>query len=206
MTPTDHTDVRRALTAGLSTEAAEAAQRFTERAERDDLADVAFTTYDSPLGQGYVAATRRGLVSVALPNRSGDDFLAELTAGVSPRLLELPRRLDAARRELDEYFAGRRHEFDLPLDWRLSRPGFYRRVLRATARLPFGVTSTYGEIAARAGNPRAYRAAGSALGHNPIPIVVPCHRVLRAGGQIGEYGGGPEMKEFLLQLEGAIGD
>jgi methylated-DNA-[protein]-cysteine S-methyltransferase len=206
MTTTDHRHIRSALTAGLPEQAADAARRFADRAEREGLADVAYATYDSPLGTGLVAATRRGLVSVGLPNRDADDFLAELSAGVSARVLELPARLDPTRRELDEYFAGRRHEFDLPLDWRLSRPGFYRKVLRATARVPFGITSTYGEIAARAGNPRAYRAAGSALGHNPIPIVVPCHRVLRSGGQIGEYGGGPEMKEFLLRLEGAIRD
>ena len=142
---------------------------------------------------------------VALPNEGARRPLERLAADVSPRILELPGRLDEARRELDEYFAGRRREFDLELDWRLVRPGFYGRVLRETAKLPFGVTTSYGEIAARAGNPRAYRAAGTALGHNPIPLVVPCHRVLRAGGELGDYGGGPEMKEFLLRLEGAIG-
>jgi methylated-DNA-[protein]-cysteine S-methyltransferase len=124
---------------------------------------------------------------------------------VSPRVLELPRRLDEARGELEQYFDGSRREFELEIDWRLVRRGFYGRVLRNTAKLPFGVTSTYGEIAARSGNPRAYRAAGTALGTNPIPIVVPCHRVLRTGGAIGDYGGGPEMKRGLLELEGAIG-
>lgn len=205
MTSTDGKTIQRVLTTGLAHEAADAAQRFAERAAHEGLLDVAYAGYESPLGRGLVAGTERGIVGVALPNRSTEDFLAELAAGISPRVLEAPRRLDRVRRELEEYFAGRRHDFDLPLDWRLARPGFYRRVLRATARIPFGATSTYGEIAARAGNPRAYRAAGSALGHNPIPIVVPCHRVLRAGGQIGEYGGGPQMKEFLLRLEGAIG-
>jgi methylated-DNA-[protein]-cysteine S-methyltransferase len=119
-------------------------------------------------------------------------------------VLEYPTRLDEARRELDEYFEGKRDRFELALDWRLSHPGFYRRVLRATARVPFGEVITYGDAANRAGNPRAFRAAGTALGSNPIPIVVPCHRVIRAGGGIGNYGGGPQMKRFLLELEGAL--
>jgi methylated-DNA-[protein]-cysteine S-methyltransferase len=143
-------------------------------------------------------------VGVALPGRSEDAFLAELAGGVSPRVLELPQRLDEARRELDEYFAGRRTRFELPLDWSLVSSGFYGRVLKQTAKLPYGVTATYGEVAAKAGNPRAFRAAGTALATNPIPLVVPCHRVLRSGGVLGNYGGGPEMKRFLLEHEGAI--
>jgi methylated-DNA-[protein]-cysteine S-methyltransferase len=194
----------RLFAGGVAAEAAGAAATVKERAAREGLADVAYASYDSPLGPGQVAATDRGVVAIGLPNRGEDDFLAELSAGISPRILELPERLDQARRELDQYFAGSRREFELELDWALVRGGFYARVLRATAQLPFGATSTYGEVAARAGNPRAYRAAGTALGANPIPIVVPCHRVLRAGGLIGDYGGGPEMKEFLLRLEGAI--
>jgi methylated-DNA-[protein]-cysteine S-methyltransferase len=118
-------------------------------------------------------------------------------------VLELPARLDEARRQLELYFEGRLHRFELPLDWRLSR-GFRRRVLRETARVPYGRTATYAQLAARAGSARAYRAAGSALGSNPIPIVVPCHRVLRSGGDLGGYGGGLDMKESLLKLEGAI--
>ena len=151
-----------------------------------------------------MAATPKGLVRVALPNERIDEVLARLARDVSPRVLEFPARLDEARRELDEYFEGRRDRFELPLDWRLSHSGFYRRVLRATARVPFGEVITYSEAAKRAGSPRAVRAAGSALGSNPIPIVVPCHRVVRTGGAIGNYGGGPEMKRFLLQLEGAL--
>jgi methylated-DNA-[protein]-cysteine S-methyltransferase len=108
------------------------------------------------------------------------------------------------RRELDQYFDGKRDRFELPVDWRLSHPGFYRRVLRATARVPFGEMITYRDAAERAGNPRAFRAAGTALGSNPTPIVVPCHRVIRSDGEIGNYGGGPEMKRFLLELEHAI--
>jgi len=200
-------DAIRSSFAGPGREAAAAAtRRLAERASAANLVDVAYATYDSPAGTGAVAATKQGVVAVALPNRPLEDLLEELARGISPRVLELPARLDRARRELDEYFSGKRREFDLPLDWRLVRPGFGSRVLRATAKLPFGVTSTYAQIAAQAGNPRAYRAAGSALGRNPIPLIVPCHRVLRAGGVIGNYGGGPALKERLLRLEGALGD
>jgi methylated-DNA-[protein]-cysteine S-methyltransferase len=143
-------------------------------------------------------------VRLALPNQPIDDVLSQLAEDVSPRVLKFPARLDEARRELDEYFEGRRDRFELPLDWQLSLPGFYRRVLRATARVPFGRVITYTEAASRAGNPRAVRAAGTALGLNPIPIVVPCHRVIRTGGDVGNYGGGPEMKRFLLTLEGVL--
>ena len=130
-------------------------------------------------------------------------MLESLAERISPRLLEAPARLDPVRRELDEYFAGRRREFDLPLDWRLTG-GFTRKVLRETARIPFGETRSYMQMAASAGSPRAHRAAGSALGANPIPIVVPCHRVLRSGGGLGGYGGGLEVKRELLRLEGAL--
>jgi methylated-DNA-[protein]-cysteine S-methyltransferase len=174
------------------------------RADEEGLLDVAYATLDTPLGKALVAATPRGLVRLALPNEDLDRAVADLAAGVSPRVLEYPARLDQARRQLDEYFEHRRDHFELPLDWRLSHPGFYRRVLRATSGVPFGEVITYGDAAARAGNPRAFRAAGTALGSNPIPIVVPCHRVIRAGGEIGNYGGGPDMKRFLLRLEGAL--
>jgi methylated-DNA-[protein]-cysteine S-methyltransferase len=173
-------------------------------ADREGLAEIGYATVDTPLGVAVLAATRRGLVRVGLPNEHLEQVLEDLAAELSPRIVELPQRLDPARRELDQYFEGRRERFDLALDWRLIEPGFSGRVLRQTARLPYGVTASYGEIAQRAGNPRAYRAAGSALGRNPIPIVVPCHRVLLSGGKLGNYGGGPEMKEWLLRLEGAI--
>jgi methylated-DNA-[protein]-cysteine S-methyltransferase len=178
--------------------------RLAARAAEEGLLDVAYATLDTPLGTSLVAATRRGLVRVALPNENLDQVLSKLAAELSPRILEYPSRLDEARRELDEYFEGRRDHFELPLDWRLSHPGFYRKVLRATSRVPFGAVITYREAAGRAGNPRAFRAAGTALGSNPIPIVVPCHRVIRSGGEVGNYGGGPEMKRFLLELEGAL--
>jgi methylated-DNA-[protein]-cysteine S-methyltransferase len=197
-------EITSALRAGIAGEAAAAAARFAERAERDGLADVAYAGFDSPYGRIHVAVTERGLVSLALPSIPEDEFLAELATSVSPRLLELPASVDRVRRELDEYFAGKRQTFDLELDWRLIRSGFYRSVLRETEKLPFGVTSTYGEIAARAGNARAYRAAGTALATNPIPLVIPCHRILRAGGSVGEYGGGSAMKQSLLEAEGAL--
>jgi methylated-DNA-[protein]-cysteine S-methyltransferase len=179
-------------------------ERLVARADEDGLLDVAYARLDTPLGEAMVAATPRGLVRLALPSEDLDRVVADLAEDLSPRVLEFPARLDPVRRELDEYFEGRRDHFELALDWRLSHPGFYRRVLRATSRVPFGEVITYGDAAERAGNPRAFRAAGSALGSNPIPIVVPCHRVIRAGGEIGNYGGGAEMKRFLLRLEGAM--
>jgi methylated-DNA-[protein]-cysteine S-methyltransferase len=201
------TDLERALKqAGrrrYESEAERAALRLVEGATDEGLVDVAFTAMDSPVGPIMVAATQRGLVRISFGRSSDrDNFVAQLAA-LSPRVLEAPRYFDAIRRELDEYFEGRRTRFDLPLDWSLTG-GFGRRVLRQTARIPYGSVSTYREIAAAAGNPRASRAAGNALGANPIPIVVPCHRVLRTGGAIGGYGGGPEVKEFLLKLEGAV--
>ena len=178
--------------------------RLVERADDEGILDVAYATLDTPLGKALVAGTPRGLVRVALPNEEVDRVVAELAEDLSPRVLEYPARLDDARRELDQYFDGKRERFEVPLDWELVHPGFYRRVLRETARVPFGEMITYRDAAQRAGNPRAYRAAGSALGLNPIPIVVPCHRVIRSGGEIGNYGGGPEMKRFLLELEHAL--
>ena len=180
------------------------ARAFAESAVDNGLLDVAYTTVDSPLGAIVLAATRRGLVRISF-GRSLDleAFTDELSANISPRVVEAPSYFDGIRRELDEYFEGRRTRFDLPLDWSLTG-GFGRRVLRETARIPYGKISTYREIAAAAGSPRGSRAAGNALGANPIPIVVPCHRVLRSGGALGGYGGGVEAKRFLLELEGAI--
>ncbi len=175
-------------------------KRFTERAADEGLLDVAYTTTDSPFGELLLAATPRGLVRVGLPEQEADELLEELAARVSPRVLESPSQLDEARRELDLYFTGRLTEFDLALDWRLSRD-FRRRVLRAINRIPYGQTRSYMQVATSAGNERAVRAAGSACGSNPIPIVVPCHRVLRTGGGLGGYGGGTAMKRALLELE-----
>jgi methylated-DNA-[protein]-cysteine S-methyltransferase len=175
---------------------------LAERAAAEGLLDVAYATVDSPLGPLVVATTPRGLVRVAYAGFD-DDVIEDLSRKLSPRILEAPARLDEVRRELDEYFEGRRTGFDLPIDWALTR-GFTSKVLRATARIGFGKTSTYAEVATRAGSPRAVRAAGNALGSNPLPVVVPCHRVLRTGGALGGYTGGVERKEFLLRLEGVL--
>jgi methylated-DNA-[protein]-cysteine S-methyltransferase len=175
-----------------------------ERVVAEGLLDVAYATVDSPLGPLVVASTPRGLVRLAYAGSRGEDEVVEdLAAKLSPRVLEAPERLDEVRRELEEYFEGRRDEFELPIDWSLTH-GFTSKVLRQTARIGFGKTSTYAEIANRAGSPRAVRAAGNALGANPIPVVVPCHRVLRTGGALGGYTGGVERKEFLLRLEGVL--
>jgi methylated-DNA-[protein]-cysteine S-methyltransferase len=185
-------------------ESARAARRLVEAATDHGLLDVAFTSMDSPVGPILLAATPRGLVRISYAmGLTVDDFVAELSHAVSPRIMESSTYFDGIRRELDEYFAGKRTRFDLPLDWQLTG-GFGRRVLEQTARIPYGSVSTYRDVAAAAGNVRAHRAAGNALGANPIPLVVPCHRVLRTGGALGGYGGGPEVKKFLLELEGAI--
>ena len=178
-------------------------KRLTERAADDGLLDVAYTTTDSPFGELLLARTPRGLVRVGLPEEGMEELLEDLAARISPRVLESQAQLDEARRELDLYFEGRLTEFDLPLDWRLSHE-FRRRVLRAINRIPYGQTRSYMQVAASAGNERAVRAAGSACGSNPIPIVVPGHRVLRTGGELGGYGGGLPMKRALLELEGAV--
>ena len=170
------------------------------RAEAEGLLDVAYAQVDSPLGPLTVAATRRGLVQLAYPDRPLDQVLGHLAEAVSPRVLEASARLDPVRRQLDEYFEGRRRRFETPIDWTLTS-GFFRRVLQATARIGYGQVRTYAEVAERAGNVKAVRAAGNGLGSNPIPVVVPCHRVVRSGGGLGGYTGGLERKEFLLALE-----
>jgi len=174
------------------------------RAAEEGILDVAYCDIESPVGTLLAVATTEGLVQIGFPDQPRDELLAALATRISPRLLEAPARLDPVRRQLDEYFDGRRREFGLDVDWRLSG-GFRQRVLRETARIPFGETRSYMEMAASAGSPRAHRAAGSALGSNPIPIVVPCHRVLRAGGGLGGYAGGLQVKEKLLKLEGILG-
>lgn len=176
---------------------------FLERAAAARLLDVAYATADSPFGPLLIARTPAGLVRLAYPNERPDDVLDELVARVSPRVLEATSRLDGVRRDLDEYFAGRRRRFRTKVDWALTS-GFGRRVLEATAAIPFGRVSTYREIAASAGSPNGSRAAGNALGANPIPIVVPCHRVLRTGGGLGGYTGGIDRKERLLRIEGVL--
>jgi methylated-DNA-[protein]-cysteine S-methyltransferase len=179
-------------------------QRLGTRAAEESLLDVAYTAADSPFGTLLLARTPRGLVRVGLPNQDPDELLADLATRVSPRVLEAPAQLDEVRRELDLYFDGKLDRFDLPLDWQLSE-GFQLAVQRRIAKIPYGETRTYTEMAKKAGNERAVRAAGTACGRNPIPLVVPCHRVLRTSGALGGYGGGLPMKRALLELEGSLG-
>lgn len=198
-------ELERALRSAVAdqADAAAAAERAVARAVGEGLVDVAYTTVDSPIGELLVATTERGLVRVSFKHEPHDDVLNELVVRISPRVLEAPAQLDEVRRELDQYFEGKRRDFDLPLDWRLSR-GFRCEVLQKLVEVPYGETASYAEMAARAGRPRAYRAAGSACGSNPIPLVVPCHRVVASGGGLGGYGGGLDVKRYLLGLEGAL--
>ena len=175
---------------------------LSESAAAAGLLDVAYAITDSPLGRLLLATTPRGLVRLAdIDYADEDTVLEQLAAQVSPRILAAPRRLDEPRRELEEYFTGARRSFEVPLDWQLTR-GFARRVLEATARIPYGATASYKQVAAQAGSPGGSRAAGNALGSNPIPIVVPCHRILHSGGGLGGYTGGVEKKRLLLTVEG----
>lgn len=181
--------------------AARASTRLAHDADRESLVDVAYAVVDSPLGPLTAAITPRGLVRLAYPGEEG--VLEELSTQISPRVLEMPAKLDRLRRQLDEYFEGSLRRFRFELDWTLVGP-FGRKILAATAKIPYGTVASYGEVATRTGNPRASRAAGNALGSNPIPIVVPCHRVVRSGGALGGYTGGLDRKEFLLRLEGFL--
>ena len=170
-------------------------------ADAAGLLDVAYTTEDSPVGRLLLAGTDAGLVRIAyLDTHAEEEVLAALATRVSPRVLAAPARLDPARRELDEWFAGRRRGFDVALDRRLMGP-FASRVLAVTAAIPYGETSTYAAVAGDAGSPRGSRAAGNALGSNPLPIMIPCHRVLASGGGLGGYTGGVERKRTLLGIE-----
>jgi methylated-DNA-[protein]-cysteine S-methyltransferase len=178
---------------------------LVRRALDADLVDIAYTHADSPVGELLLAGSARGLLTVYYLDRHDEDAVLERIAKrVSPRVLEAPARLEETRRQLDDYFEGRRHEFDLPLDWSLVGD-FGRRVLGRTAAIPFGEVSSYGEVARDIGSPGAARATGNALGANPMPIVVPCHRVLAAGGALGGYTGGTQRKEALLRIEGVLG-
>ena len=195
---------RCAAAAASETAAAErAAARLSQRIAAEGLADVSYAQVDSPFGTLLVAGTPRGLVRLAFPEESVESVLERLSLRLSPRIVESSAPLEPVRRELEEYFAGQRRHFEIPLDWSLIGP-FGRRVLRVTSEIPFGGVLSYAEVAAEAGSPRGSRAAGNALGSNPIPIVIPCHRVLRSGGALGGYGGGIERKRWLLELEGAL--
>ena len=176
--------------------------RLATAAERDGILDVAYRTVDSPVGPLLLAATDAGLVRVAYASEGHDDVLRFLADRISPRILSAPARLDTPARELDEYFAGRRQSFDLPLDWRLSA-GFRRDVLSHLPEIAYGHTASYAAIARIAGNPKAIRAAATACATNPLPVVVPCHRVIYSDGRLGQYLGGPDAKRTLLTLEAA---
>jgi methylated-DNA-[protein]-cysteine S-methyltransferase len=186
--------------AALPTAPEELMLQLTERAQAEGLVDISYGEMDSPLGSLLLAVTDAGLVTLAY-SEYNDHALADLARKVSPRILRRPAATDSWRRELDEYFEGRRRDFELAIDWSLIQ-GFGRRVLEATHAIPFGRVSTYRDVAGEAGNPHASRAAGNALGANPIPIVIPCHRVLRTGGGLGGYTSGIHRKVQLLALEG----
>lgn len=172
------------------------------RAAADGLLDVAYRTVDSPIGPLLLAATPAGVVRVAFAVEDHDTVLDELAGDVSPRILLAPQRLDPLAAELDEYFAGRRHAFDVAVDLQLAH-GFRREVLDRLRQIPYGATASYADVARAAGSPRAVRAVGTACATNPIPLVVPCHRVVRSDGTSGNYRGGTDAKRLLLELEAA---
>ena len=193
-------DIRRAANT-LPAPPAALLETLSKRAGAEGLVDISYAEMDSPLGTLVLAVTDHGLLRVSYAD-SNETALADLARRVSPRILRRPAETDTARRQLDEYFSGHRRDFDVPLDWTLIQ-GFGRRVLEATVAIPFGQVSTYRDVATEAGNPRASRATGNALGANPIPIIIPCHRVLRTGGGFGGYTGGLHRKALLLALEGS---
>ncbi|MEV6428167.1 methylated-DNA--[protein]-cysteine S-methyltransferase [Nocardia sp. NPDC051463] len=190
------------LTPGSADLLAALHRRLAAEAQSADLLDVAYRTLDTPVGTLLLAATPTGLVRVAYPNEDHDTVLATLAERVSPRVLVAPARLDAAAREIDEYFTGARTQFDLPLDLQLTG-GFRRQVIEHLRDIGYGRRESYAAVAAAVGNPRAVRAVGSACAHNPLPVVIPCHRVVRSDGTIGQYVGGGAAKNTLLTLEAA---
>jgi methylated-DNA-[protein]-cysteine S-methyltransferase len=191
------------LAAGDDDRARELADRVAAGAAGRDLLDVAVGEVDSPIGRLLVAVTPRGLARVAFEDEDRDRVLAELASRLSPRILESAAVTDDARRELEEFFAGERTRFGVKVDRRLIH-GIARDVLRATSRIPYGELSTYGGVAREIGRPTAARAVGRALGSNPIPVVIPCHRVIGAGGALTGYAGGLDRKVALLELEGSL--
>ncbi len=176
--------------------------RLEAAADYAGLLDIAYRTLDSPVGPLLLAATEAGLVRLAFAGQDHESVLADLAQRVSPRVLRSPARLDDVARELDQYFDGRQDTFNLLLDLRLAT-GFRRDVLRRLADIPYGSIASYASVAAAAGHPNAARAVGSACRLNPLPIVIPCHRVVRTDGSLGGYAGGPQAKRLLLQLESA---
>jgi methylated-DNA-[protein]-cysteine S-methyltransferase len=174
--------------------------RLIEAAEEQGLLDLTYITLDTPLGRLMLVASARGLLRVVYEREDHDVVLERLANAVSPRILQTPRHLDVVRRQIDEYFEGDRKTFDLQLDLRLAK-GFRRQVLDHLLDIHYGQTQSYAQVANAAGNPRAVRAVGTACATNPLPLILPCHRVIRSDGKIGEYIGGPEAKQKLLTLE-----
>ncbi|WP_372508521.1 methylated-DNA--[protein]-cysteine S-methyltransferase [Amycolatopsis iheyensis] len=177
-------------------------ERLAAAAEEEDLLDVAYRVYDSPVGPLLLAATAEGLVKVAFARQDHEAVLAALAQAISPRILRAPGRLDEVARQLDEYFAGERRTFDVALDFRLAR-GFRLSVLEHLPEIAYGHTESYAQVATAAGSPKAVRAVGTACALNPLPVVVPCHRVVRSDGSYGQYAGGEEAKRVLLTMEAA---
>jgi methylated-DNA-[protein]-cysteine S-methyltransferase len=191
------------LTAGETQEASRLHATLVAAAAERNLLDVAYRTVDTPVGQLLLAATEQGLVRLAYATEGHDEVLQGLAVRISPRVLHAPDRLDPVVRELEEYFAGRRRRFTVPLDLRLAR-GYRRDVLRHLIGIGYGQTQTYAAVAAATDHPRAVRAVGSACATNPIPVLVPCHRVLRSDGSLGGYLGGLSVKQSLLKLESGV--
>jgi methylated-DNA-[protein]-cysteine S-methyltransferase len=181
---------------------AELHMRLAVAAERDGILDIAYRIVDSPVGPLLVAATEQGLVRVAYASENHDAVLQRLAERISPRILHAPGRLDPVARQLEEYFDGQRRRFDVPIDWRLSA-GFRSTVLHHLPEIGYGHTASYAAVAQLAGNPKAVRAVGSACATNPLPVIVPCHRVVRSDGGLGGYLGGVDAKRILLTLEAA---
>jgi methylated-DNA-[protein]-cysteine S-methyltransferase len=190
----------------LATDETIALARLHQRLEHDantaDVLDVAYRTIDTPVGTLLLAATSAGLVRVAYDVEGHDAVLAKLADAVSPRILRAPARLDTAARQIDEYFAKRRTAFDVPVDLRLAE-GFRRTVVEHLRDIAYGHRESYAAVAAAVGNPKAVRAVGTACARNPLPVVIPCHRVVRSDGSTGQYAGGPLAKSTLLDLEAA---
>lgn len=202
ITEADLAALRDRLPAVTEAELAALRGRLAERADAEGVLDVAYRTLDTPVGTLLLAATPDGLIRVAYSVEGHEQVLENLAARVSPRILNAPRRLDEAAYEIDEYFAGQRRTFDLPLDYRLAA-GFRREVLGHLPGIGYGTTASYATVAAAVGRPRAFRAVGTACATNPLPVVLPCHRVIKSDGDLGNYRGGPAAKQFLLNLEAA---
>ncbi len=197
------TDPIKALTVATDPEPGAAERlhrRLEESARADEILDVAYRVLDTAVGSLLLAATPRGLARVAFEMQGHDEALQDLATRVSPRVLHAPRRLDDVARELDEYLSGRRRSFDLPLDLSLSQ-GFRKQVQQRLSHIDYGSTRSYGQLAGEVGHPHAARAVGTACATNPLPLVLPCHRVLRSDGSVGQYAGGSDVKQALLTLE-----